>query len=76
MRTNNKITEAQILLVTRYLNRPHLTSDGVVDYVLVFGAVADMTEIVLLHAVPLNFKPKIKNINNIGRATMVPKNTF
>ena len=55
MKRENEIREAQILSVTVSLIQMHLTSDDFVTAVLVFGAVADTTEIVCQHAVPLNF---------------------
>ena len=36
-------------------NQTHLTSADFVAAILVFGAVAAMTEVVRLHLVPLNF---------------------
>ena len=55
-----------------------LTSDDDVAVVINFGTVVDMTDIVWLHSVPLNFKPKIKiNLSTrIARATMVLKTKY
>ena len=46
MRHQNKITEEKLTSGTEYLNQTHHTSVDVVDDVIVFFAVAAMTEIV------------------------------
>ena len=55
MKYSNEITEAQLWLGPRSLNRTHLTSAVVAVVVLSFGAVASMEEIVWLHTVLLDY---------------------
>ena len=46
--------EAQLILDPSSLKQTHITSSDIVSDVLVFGDVADMTDIVWLKTVPLN----------------------
>ena len=47
--------EVQIVSGKESTNRVHLTSSDVVDAIIIFGDVADKTEILWQHAVPLSF---------------------
>ena len=55
MTNNNESMQEKIFLGIGYLNQMHLTSADYVADVINFGPFSDMIEIVLLHAVPLNF---------------------
>ena len=37
------------------MNKKHVTSSGIVDAVIIFGAIAATPEILLLHTLPLYF---------------------